>query len=415
MPTSNYTFRRERLQSLALRLAEEPFRSEFIDAYIRDTAFARKAIEGREVVVPNKLLLLQREEESILTERTPLGTVAVLVPKNSIGLTLAKAIASSYLMGNTTRIYFPSSLKNTAPIYGKLLTETLDNIEIIEGGISSAAFMRQSLKDPEVKAIVIYGDDSWIDVYKSLAEETKTKIIFEGPGNDPMIVFPDADIDIAAKGAIEGGLNNGGQSCSALERFFVHADCYDAFTNRLSELLSELNVGPAADNRTDIGPIASRVIFTRMIDQLTTSIDMGAKLFHGGQKYQDAQSGLPILEPTILTECSIDMPVVKDETFGPVFPLISFETTEELLQQLDETKYGLNASSYGNTPEVIKNYLEGTHRNVYYNSNSASSCNLSTRLMDGGFKRSGLIWDFSKDAYESTGRRILTLELSNPK
>jgi acyl-CoA reductase-like NAD-dependent aldehyde dehydrogenase len=189
MTTSDYLYRREKIQSLAFSLTQEPFRSEFIDAYVNDTAFARKAVEGREIVVPKKLLLLQREEESILTERTPLGTVVVLVPKNSIGLTIAKAIASSYLMGNTTRIYFPSSLKNTAPIYGKLLTETLDNIEIIEGGISSAAFMRQSLKDPEVKAIVIYGDDSWIDVYKPLAEETKTKIIFEGPGNDPMIVF----------------------------------------------------------------------------------------------------------------------------------------------------------------------------------------------------------------------------------
>jgi acyl-CoA reductase-like NAD-dependent aldehyde dehydrogenase len=411
---SHYLKRKAELHKLAERLIEPDFVDKISKAYISDTSFTKKAVISREIHIPYKLLLLPREEESQLYDREPIGTVVVFIPKNSIGLTLAKAIASSNLMGNRTRIYFPNSLKNTTPIYSKLLKDTLENIEVIEGGISSAAFMRHCLKDPEVSAIVIYGDDSWIDVYRQMAEETKTKIIFEGPGNDPMIVFPDTDVLSAVRGAIEGGLNNGGQSCSALERFFVHSECYNKFSIALANELNKIRVGSAEEDQTDIGPIGSRVIFSRMIEQIQKSRDMGAVLFRGGNQYFDKQ-GLPILEPTILTNCSVEMPIVRDETFGPVFPLISFETNEELLHKLDQTKYGLNASSYGSTPEIIKTYLEETHRNVYYNSTAASSCNLSSRLMDGGFKRSGLIWDFSKDEHESTGRRILTLELSKPK
>jgi succinate-semialdehyde dehydrogenase/glutarate-semialdehyde dehydrogenase len=411
---NNYLKRKEALHKLAQKLIEPDFVDKFSNAYITDTSFTKKAVLSREIEVPYKLLLLPKEEESRLYDRDPIGTVVVFVPKNSIGLTLAKAIASSNLMGNRTRIYFPNSLKNTTPIYSDLLKDTLEDIEVIEGGISSAAFMRQSLKDPSVTAIVIYGDDSWIDVYRQMAAETKTKIIFEGPGNDPMIIFPDADISSAVQGAIEGGLNNGGQSCSALERFFVHAECYDKFSIALAGELHKMRIGSVEDMQTDIGPIASRAILSRMSEQIQKSREMGAVLFYGGNQFYD-KNGLPILEPTILTNCSVDMPIVRDETFGPVFPLISFETNDELVRKLDQTKYGLNASSYGSTPEIIRTYLEETHRNVYCNSTAASSCNLSSRLMDGGFKRSGLIWDFSKEEYESTGRRILTLELSKPK
>jgi len=413
--TTTYQHRNENLHQLAQKLKSENFTSRFVPAYIHDTAFTHKAVFGREIEVPSKLLTLDRSEENLLKDRFPLGKIAVLIPKNSIGLTLAKAIASSYQMGNETIVYFPSSLKETAPIYGDLLAETLDHMTIVNGGISSAAFMRQCLKDPEVKAIVIYGDDSWIDVYRPLAEETGTKIIFEGPGNDPMIVFPDANMNSAALGAIEGGLNNGGQSCSALERYFVHESCYASFAEELTRLLKTLKIGSPTDAQTDIGPVGSKVIFSRMNKQIAESLEMGAVSIYGGNTYTESSTDLPLLEPTVLLQCDITMPIVKDETFGPVFPLIPFSSEEDLLNKLDQTKYGLNASSYGSTPERIREYLERTHRNVYYNSNAASACNLPSRLMDGGFKRSGLIWDFSAEETERTGRRILTLELSKPR
>jgi acyl-CoA reductase-like NAD-dependent aldehyde dehydrogenase len=123
---SGYSARKARLEELADYLLTDEFSSKFLDAYIRDTAFVKKNVIKRELHSPSALLRIKREEESLLDDRLPLGGVAVMIPKNSIGLTLAKAIASSFLMGNQTLIYFPSQLKETAPVYAEALLKYTD-------------------------------------------------------------------------------------------------------------------------------------------------------------------------------------------------------------------------------------------------------------------------------------------------
>ena len=408
-----YHRRKDQLLKLADHFLSETFSKSFCDAYVADTAFVRNDVYKREILTPAALLKIPREDESFLQDRKPLGTVVVMIPKNSLGLTLAKAIASSYLMGNKTIIYFPGQLKATAPVYANAILKFLDNVEIADGNQTSAQFMRSSLNNPDVKAIVIYGDDSWIDAYKSLAAETKTKIIFEGPGNDPMVVMPDANIDAAVAGAIEGGLNNGGQSCSAIERYFIHEDILEVFAERLIASLRKLSCGSPRKEDTDIGPIASRIIFNRIVKQLEESVRMGAVLRYGGNIIMDETTGFPVIVPAVLTACTIEMPLVANETFGPVFPLISFRSIEELMPMLDATKYGLNACIYGNAPKELLDYLKSTHRNFYQNSTCVSPVNLSSRLMDGGFRRSGIIWNFDREPVESAGIRNLAMELSN--
>ena len=411
---SDFSTRQAKLQKLADHLLTEEFSSKFTDAYIKDTAFVKKNVIKRELLTPSALLGLKREEDPMLAGRLRLGEVAVMIPKNSVGLTLAKAIASSYLMGNKTLIYFPSQLKETAPVYSEMLLNHLDNIEIASNVQSSSLFMRNCFHNPDIKAIVIYGDDSWLNAYWSLAKQTQTKIIFEGPGNDPLVVMADADIESAVNGAIIGGLNNGGQSCSAFERFFIHEDIMSEFSSRLSIRLKELKYGSPYDNETDIGPIASKIIFRRIIKQIDESVQMGAELKFGGEVFNDEITGLPIITPAVINNCSTEMPLVSEETFGPVFPLVSFTSTDKLIEALDKTKYGLNASLYGSAPTQLRDYLNNSHRNFYINSTCVCEDNLKTRLMDGGFKSSGIIWDFTVENIISYGRRTLTLELSNP-
>jgi acyl-CoA reductase-like NAD-dependent aldehyde dehydrogenase len=410
---TDYATRKSRLHALADYFTEPSFRDAFVQAYINDTAFTRKDVLKREISSTAALLRLPREEEAQLQNRMPLGNVAVFVPKNSLGLTLAKAIASSYLAGNKTLVYFPKQLKESGPIYAAALQQFLPEIEIADANLSSALFMRQCLNNPEIKAIVVYGDDSWIDSYKSLAQQTETTIIFEGPGNDPMVVMPDANIEEAVDGAIEGGLNHGGQSCSAFERFFIHRSLLNTFASKLADKLQQLEMGNPHSENTDIGPIASRVIYMRMMKQIEDSVAMGAQCVFGGESHEEHTTGLPVMQPAVLTNCTIEMPVVANETFGPVFPLIAFDTTDNLLPNLDASNYGLNASVFGNAPDELRTLLESSHRNVYYNSTCVSKCNLSSRLVDGGFRRSGLIWKFERGiATTSTGIRNLALELS---
>lgn len=411
---ADFLFRNNQLQKLADYMLSDEFSEGFCDAYISDTAFVKKDVYKREILTPASLLKLIREQENYPLQRKPLGKVAVLIPKNSLGLTLAKAIASSYLMGNHTIIYFPGQLKETAPIYSRAILKFLDNTEIADSSQSSSQFMRNCLNDPSINAIVIYGDDSWIDAYKDQAEQTKTKIIFEGPGNDPMVVMADADLDAAVSGAIEGGLNNGGQSCSAIERYFIHEDIIEEFTSSLIKRLQILKIGSPGNNETDIGPIASKIIFKRMQRQISDSIQAGAKLRYGGDVFVDEKTGFPIMTPAVLTNCNIHMSLVSDETFGPVFPLISFKSSDNLIPMLDSTNYGLNACIYGTGSDEIINFLKKSHRNFYHNSTSVSPKNLPTRLLDGGYKRSGIIWNFDNGHTTTTGVRLLTMELSLP-
>ncbi len=411
---TGYAQRKRDLRTLADTLEAPDRRDCLANAYLADTSFLVRDIVRREVEIPAALLRLPRQEETLLADRQPLGRVVVMMPRNSLGFTLAKAVAGSYLAGNTTTVYFPSSLKKTGPVYAELLRTCLSGTDIAPFNQSSALFMRSCLRDPEVRAVVIYGDDSWIDSYIPLARETGTKIIFEGPGNDPLVVMPDADLDEAVAGAIACGLNNGGQSCSAIERFFIHEDILEAFRDRLVERLAALAPGDPSDPATSVGPIASRVIFQRILRQLEESIAQGAQLVHGGKVVTEPRTGLPILMPAVLTGCSADMPLVRNETFGPVFPLVAFRETEALLGMLADTRYGLNASIYGTAPEEVVTYLESTHRNFYQGSTSVSPENLPTRLLDGGFGRSGLVWDFNEVNQPRSGRRNIAVELSLP-
>jgi acyl-CoA reductase-like NAD-dependent aldehyde dehydrogenase len=409
----NFEMRATHLKRLAARFGSAEFQEALIEAYVKDTAFLRTDVIKREILTPARLLALPRQIGLGLESRKALGKVAVMVPKNSLGLTLAKAIASSYLMGNETIVRLPSQLKRTTPLYQTLLETELVGIQFAPPGLSGAAFLNQCLTDPEVSAVVIYGDDAWIDAYHPLAKATGTKLLFEGPGNDPQIVMEDADLDAAVEGAIEGGLNNGGQSCSAFERFFVHANVAEAFTRRLIARLSQMKLGSPELASTEIGPIASRVVFDRLMKQIREAVAEGAILRYGGNVIDGLYGKLPTVVPAVLTQCDSEMAVVADETFGPVFPILTFSSLRDLLPPLDDTKYGLNAAVYGTCPLELEAYLESHHRNVYYDSTPVSPENLSTRMVDGGFRRSGFVWEKRESYVTREGRRFLATELSS--
>ena len=142
-------------------------------------------------------------------------------------------------------------------------------------------------------------------------------------------------------------------------------------------------------------------------------MERGAELITGGKEVFLAGTGRSAFLPTVILNCQVDMKIVLEENFGPVFPIISFSAEPELLEKLDATTYGLNASIYGSCSEEIADYLDKSHRNVYFNSTVTSGCNRESRILDGGFKNSGLIWEWRDGKFLQTeGRRLLLKELS---
>lgn len=414
---TNYNKNKQDLEKLAQHVKDPLFSEKLIQAYMKDTGFARKSITEREISAPVRIIdSFGRENKFIknfsVINRKPIGKVAILLPVNGINILVAKAVGASYLIGNETIVKFPRRLKNSAPIFGELISKNLKNVSFADINISSKDFLLSCLMNPAIKAILIYGDDKWIEGYKNLARRTRTKIIFEGPGNDPQIVFESAQLDQAVEDAVECGLMNGGQSCSAIERFFVHENIVDVFTEKLCLRLKRVKIGLPNDPESDLTPVKSETIQKRLVSQIEEATHLGAKLVFGGE-FRKINFSEEVMEPAVLTNCTPDMNIVKHENFGAVFPIISFNSEEGLIDMLDQTSYGLNASAYGNCSENVKDYLETTHRNIYYNSTVTSIENSLSRILDGGFKNSGFVWEWSSGNYiHREGKRYLVQELS---
>jgi acyl-CoA reductase-like NAD-dependent aldehyde dehydrogenase len=416
----NFEKRKDTLKKMASYLREERFANKLISAYMKDTGFLRNDIYAREIEFP--LFLMDNIGEETEYTRNfglefdsirPLGKVVVILPKNGINLLISKAVCSSFLGGNETYVKLPGKLVNSANLFKQLIEDCLPGVHVVNTEKRADVFLKECIESKEIKGIVIYGDDKWIWSYKNAIRATEKKLIFEGPGNDPQIVMSDADLSLAVCDAVNCGLLNGGQSCSAIERFFVHASILDEFIEKLVDKVSLLKIGRPDDEGSDIGPIYSHNVLARLIEQVNGAVEGGAKVVTGGKAIAVADTGQYAFQPTIIRNCREDMKVVQQENFGPVFPILSFSSEEELLKKLDDTEYGLNASIYGSCSEEIAVYLHKSHRNVYFNSTVTSSCNRESRMLDGGYKNSGFIWEWKNSKFlQAEGRRLLLKELS---
>ncbi|MEM9917818.1 MAG: aldehyde dehydrogenase family protein [Bacteroidota bacterium] len=419
----DYQARKLALAAFGKQLKEPETREAIVAAYMADTSFTRENILYREVHLPATLVqnfgannIYAQAFDVSPAERQPIGTVAVLLPKNSVGQVSGKSVFSSFYMGNRTIVKLPRQLSRISPIFEELIMANLPGVSIAPREESSASFLRRCILDPTIDAVVIYGDDRWIDQYKNLARRTGTKVIFEGPGNDPLVVFPDSDLESAVDGAIRCGLNNGGQSCSALERFYIHDSIYEAFSALLVEKLKAVKHGEPQEEGVTLGPIYSDKVLHKIQQQIKEAVNGGANLVLGGDIYRGRTTGMGIVSPTVLTDCVNEMTVVRDETFGPVFPLVRFgDDLQSLLLQVDDTRYGLNAAAYGSCPPEFADYLERSHKNVYYNSTASCPENGPSRIIDGGYKRSGFVWEWEGNNFiHREGKRLLLDELSLP-
>lgn len=400
------------VRALGAAFAAPAQREPLVAAYMRDTLLLRRDVLARESEVPSRLCALPILGARDLRDARPSGGVAVLVPKNSVGLTIAKAVVGGWLTGNRVVVRFPAQLKHSAPLFAALLRAHLPGIEIAPDG-PGPAFLAAALRDPGIGAVVVYGDDSWIGEYRALAEETRTRVLFEGPGNDPLVVLPDADVDAAVDAAIRGGMLNGGQSCSAFERFFVHRSLHAAFVGRLAARVSAMRIGHPDDPASEVGPIASKVVRERLVAQLDDALQQGARLVCGGRMADAGVPDAPALEPAVLAGCRPGMRIVDEENFGAVFPVVAWQEHDELMELLEAGRHGLNAAAYGPCPAALRAWMRASHRNSYVDSTPADAANLPTRIADGGMRRSAFIWEMEGERLVVRGgRRLLALELA---
>jgi len=197
--------------------------------------------------------------------------------------------------------------------------------------------------NPIVRKLTFTGST---EIGKLLMEQcagTVKKVSLELGGNAPFIVFDDADIEMAVKGAIASKYRNAGQTCVCANRILVQDGVYDAFTKRLVEVAGAMKVAGGFEPGAMIGPLIDMKAVEKVEAHISDAVKKGAKIVAGGHRHA---LGGSFFEPTVLTGVTTDMMVTREETFGPVAPLYRFKTDDEAIRMANDTEFGLAAYFY---------------------------------------------------------------------
>lgn len=216
------------------------------------------------------------------------------------------------------------------------------------------------------------------------AAETLKKVSLELGGNAPFIVFDDADIDAAVRGAMASKFRNTGQTCVCVNRFYIQDGVYDAFVSRLTDAVRAMRVGNALEGETEQGPLINEAALAKVEQHVGDALEKGAKLLCGGRRHA---LGGTFYEPTVLAEATPQMLIASEETFGPVAACFRFRDESEVLSLANDTPYGLSSYFYSRDIGRVWRMAEGLEAGMV----GINEGIISTEVAPfGGIKESGL-------------------------
>ena len=269
----------------------------------------------------------------------PVGVVGIISPWN-FPLSIPSGEIVMALMAGNCVVLKPSEL---TPFVGLRIAELFDDLpagvlQVATGdGSTGAALTRAG-----VDKIMFTGSVATGKRVAAASAETLTPIVLELGGKDPMIVLADADLDTAAHAAVWGAFANSGQACASVERCYVHASIAEEFTRRVVRITRELRQGDDRNQDTDIGAMSSRSQIEIVESHVTDATKRGARVLAGGGRARGL--GELFFEPTVLSGVDHTMPIMREETFGPVLPIATFETEDEAIRLANDSAFGLTAS-----------------------------------------------------------------------
>jgi len=272
------------------------------------------------------------------TVREPLGVALCIAPFNFPLDCLTQKVSAALIMGNSVVIKPPSDVTLTLVRYTELMLEAgipADVAQIITGRGSEIGELL--VDNDDVSVISFTGSTEVGTRIVAKSAPHAHRVIMEMGGNDPFVIFEDADLKLAVEDCWMR-VRNAGQTCCAAKRYIVHNLVKDRFAQMLVEWLGQFKMGDPTRPDTDIGTVINEKAARLVERQVNETLAAGAKLLCGGKR-----SGA-FYEPTVLTDVTRDMPVAKDmEIFGPVFPIIGFDDEEEAVEIANQTCFGLNA------------------------------------------------------------------------
>lgn len=327
----------------------------------------------------------ERPNFFIYTRHEPIGVVAAVTPWNSpvllLGFKLAPALAAGCTIVVKPSEHTPVSTLELA----KLIQQAgfPDGVfNVVTGGPDAGA---QLVAHPGIDKVAFTGStQTGIRIAKSAAENV-TRVSLELGGKSPNIVFEDADLDAAANGVIAGVFGATGQTCMAGSRLIVHASVRDALVDRVVQRAKTIVMGDPMDPATEMGPMATKPQFDKVLGMLERAKAAGARFACGGGS--NASLGGYFIEPTVVVDVDPSMEIVRDEIFGPVLSVLSFETEEEAVAIANHTRYGLAAGIWTRSGQRGHRMAHAVRAGtVWINAYRVVAPNVPF----GGFKASGL-------------------------
>jgi len=326
-----------------------------------------------------------------LVIKQPIGVVGCITPWNFPSAMLARKIAPAIAVGCSV-VAKPAPetpFSATAMAYLSELAGVPKGIfNVVTGDAEKIGSAMTSHKD--VKKITFTGSTAvGKHLLKASADSVK-KVSLELGGHAPFIVFEDANLEAAVEGAVIAKYRNSGQTCVCANRIYVQSSIYDDFSQRFTEKASELVVGNGLDESTQQGPLISENAIEKVSNHIEDAKNSGAIITTGGNPH--SLGGL-FFEPTVLTGVSDEMLISKEETFGPVAPIFSFETEQEVIERANNTPYGLAAYFY--TTDLAKSWR--VSEQLDYGMVGLNTGIISTEMAPfGGVKESGIGREGSK-------------------
>lgn len=287
--------------------------------------------------------------------KEPVGVVAAITPWNFPAAMIARKIAPALAAGCTV-VCKPAE---DTPLTSLALVQLAHEAGVPAGVLNIVTASRQNtpavvdvwLDDSRVRKITFTGSTP---VGKHLARrsaDTLKKLSLELGGNAPFIVFDDADLDAAVDGLMAAKFRNGGQTCVCPNRVFVHRSVFDSFAAKLAARVGALQVGPASDPTSQIGPMINDRAVEKIERHVNDAVAKGAKVLTGGQRLPHL--GPNYYAPTVLSGADASMACACEETFGPVAPLTVFDDEAEVIAAANDTPFGLAGYFYGQNVKRI--------------------------------------------------------------